>query len=332
VPGVRRGTLPESSPGIPVSRRTGPGSEPALYQPPRPVGSSSDTTVAQLARRNFPAGLEPPLPPGADLYSSFHRRLATSIKSGINGRRAFSGGSNAVLVERVTFADGTIAVHKVVYAAVEVHSEVLASLVGHAIGARVPTVYQADRCDMYMELMPGKPAVELLMAHEQQQAYVESRGGLLLGALDALIDNYDRHVGNWIIAEDGTIAGIDHTAALTGPGRPGHVADTIEPGHGAVTSPFARHWFIEEDDNGLPQWKDNLLHPADVDQWLPAITALKPQFHERGYAGEWLTVVGRLRAIRLHAKGPQPWLTPPTRLNSPSPEPKATSSRRPGAR
>jgi len=285
-----------------------------------------------LARRSFPAGLGPlsDARPAAQQGSGglFRQRLSEAITSGVAERVKFPGGLVARRVERVRFSNGTEAVYKMVYAEVEVHAEVLASLAGRALGARVPTVHQAGRREMYMELMQGRPAVEVLWSRDQERPYLESRNGLLLGVLDAVIDNCDRNAGNWIICDDGTIAGIDHTAVRTGEGRPGPVAGTTEPGEGAVRSPFAERWLARRGDSGDPEWIDNVLHPADVDLWLPAILALQPHFDQRGYPEWWRASVGRLRAIRAHAKGPQPWLATTTRLNSQSQVPTVRPSRR----
>lgn len=286
--------------------------------------------AVSLARRGFPSGLGPPAAQATVRQPAacpFQRQLADGIASGIAERVAFSCWAVARLVERVRFANGTQVVHKVVGTGAEAHAEVLASLVGHAIGAPVPAVHQTGRCELYIELMPGVAAVDLLHRRDQERPYVETWYGLLLGVLDAIIDNYDRTAANWIIAGDGTIAGIDHAASFTEPGRPGQVPGTTEPGHGAIRSAFARRWLAQPDSSGEPEWKDNVLHPADVNQWLRGVTVLRPHFDQRGYAEQWQAVVGRLRAICTHAKGPQPWLPTPTRLNSRSPTPKVNSSR-----
>ena len=82
-------------------------------------------------------------------------------------------------------------------------------------------------------------------------------------------------------------------------------------------------------DLGQPEWKDNVLHPADVDLWLSSVIPLQMHFLRRGYLGQWQAVVGRFRAIRSHAKGPQSWVAAaPKCLSSPSQEPTARSSRR----
>jgi hypothetical protein len=297
-------------------------------------GSAGLVSAVQLARQNFPAGLglaglPPPAQPAARPVAAdlFSQRLAVGIVSGVADRISFPAGGLALLVERVRFRTGAEAVHKIARLETEIDSEVLSSLVGRAVGALVPAVCQTGPREMYMELMPGRPAVDLLRSRYQERPYVETWHGLLLGVMDAVTDNYDRNAGNWLIGDDGTIAGIDHTAALTESGRPGAVAGTIEPGEGAIRSAFARRWLARRNDLGDPEWKGNILHPADVDQWLPAILALRPQFEQRGYLDWWQAITGRLRAIRSHAKGSQPWLATPTYLNSPSPAPTARSSR-----
>jgi hypothetical protein len=289
-------------------------------------------TAENLARLSFPAGLGPAARArSAASHGSaepFHQRLGEAVASGVAARIEFPGGTVARLVERVRFRNGTEAVHKVVYVEAEVHAEVLASLVGRALGARVPAVLQAGRREMYMELMTGRPAVEVLWSLAQARPFLESWDGLLLGVLDAAIDNRDRNAGNWIISDGGEIAGIDHAAVRTGEGRPGPVAGTTEPGEGAVRSPFAERWLARRGDGGDPEWIDNVVHPADLDLWIRAVHSLQPHFDQRGYPEWWRAITGRLRAIRTHAKGPQPWLATRTRLNSRSQGPAARPSRR----
>src|ERR1035441_5615276 len=97
-------------------------------------------TAENLARLSFPAGLGPAARArSAASHGSaepFHQRLGEAVASGVAARIEFPGGTVARLVERVRFRNGTEAVHKVVYVEAEVHAEVLASLVGRALGAR----------------------------------------------------------------------------------------------------------------------------------------------------------------------------------------------------
>jgi hypothetical protein len=307
------------------------GPSPAAENARGPAGLVS---AVHLARQSFPDGLGlAGLPPRARpavrpvAADTFAQQLAEGIASGVAERISFPPGGLALLVERVRFGNGAEAVHKIVRLETEIDSEVLSSLAGRAIGALVPAVCQTGPREMYMELMPGRPAADLLRSRDQERPYVDTWHGLLLGVMDAITDNYDRNAGNWLIGDDGTIAGIDHTAALTEPGRPGAAAGTIEPGEGAIRSAFARRWFARRNGHGDPEWKDNVLHPADVDLWRPAILALQPQFEQRGYGDWWQAIIGRLRAIGSHAKGPHPWLATQTYLNSPSPALTARLSR-----
>jgi len=320
-----------------MSARNGSGDKPASHGRSEPTGgrrlddSGAGASPVELARQSFPGGLERALARQLSHTAGDPacRKLAQAVASGIDERIMLESGGLAVLIEWVKFANGTTAIRKIVSTEAEAHAEILSSLVGRAIGARVPAVYQARKCELYMEFMPGVPAVDVLATRDEEQPYVSSRDGLLLVALDAAIDNCDRHLGNWLIAEDGSISGIDHALALADGGQPGSTAGLVEPGEGSIRSPFARRWFIKLNDLGQPEWKDNVLHPADVDLWLSSVIPLQRHFLRRGYLGQWQAVVGRFRAIRSHAKGPQPWVAAaPKRLSSPSQEPTARSSRR----
>jgi hypothetical protein len=314
--------------------RRGSSSTPVSHAPSEPSGLNPDAEAAHvspagLARQSFPGGLEAAragqLARLAD--DAPDHQLAAGIASRVSERIPFPSGSMAVLIERVRFTNGTEAVHKIVRQEREADCEVLSSLVGQAIGAPVPAVYQAGPRELYIELMPGVVAMEVLYSREEEQPYIDTWHGLLLGVLDATIDNWDRTVANWLVADDDTISGIDHSLAFIDPGELDPVNGTVEPGDGAIRSAFSRRWLVQLNDLGVPEWKDNVLHPADLDLWLPAVIALGPQFEQRGYAEHWQGVVGRLRAIRYHAKGPQPWVAAAALLNSPSQAPTARSSR-----
>src|ERR1035441_1917368 len=114
-------------------------------------------TAENLARLSFPAGLAPAARVrSAASHGSVepsHQRLVEAVASGVAAPPIeFPGGTVARLVERVRFRNGTEAVHKMVYSEAEVDAEVLSSLVGRALGARVPAVHQTGHCEMYMEL------------------------------------------------------------------------------------------------------------------------------------------------------------------------------------
>lgn len=326
--------IPLSAP----SRRSGQdaeagrATEPASYLGGRAATPATQAAAADLARQSFPAALKPSgTQAGAPSVRTrtFTRSLAQGLASGVAERTRFPAGSVAEVVERVRFGNGTQVVYKVVRLAAEADGEVLSSLVGRAIGAPVPAIAQVGQHELYIELMPGRPAAEVLKTRGEEKPYLQTRNGLLLGALDAIIYNVDRNAGNWLIGDDGTIAGIDHSTVVSEAGCPGISQGTIEPGSGAHQSPFARYWFLRRrDDASYPEWSTNVLHRSDVDTWLRAVSSLQPEFVTRGYADWWQAITGRLRAIRSHARGPEPWLAAQKLPNSRSPERMTPSSRR----
>lgn len=246
------------------------------------------------------------------------------MRSGVAEVTIFDSGVLTRLVERVKFRNGLEAVHKVVNRRDTADSEALCSLVGRAIGAPVPAVVQIGAREIYMELMPGRPASELLKSRDQGLAYFQTREGLLLGVLDAITDNLDRNASNWLIADDGSISGIDHSIIAIGTWHPGSEPGTVEPG--VCQSPFARHWLVRREHGRPAEWAPNVLHPSEVDTWLAAVAPLRREFTGRGYAVWWEAITGRLRAIRSHAEGTQPWLAAPAPRNFSSPQPTARRS------
>jgi hypothetical protein len=108
---------------------------------------------------------------------------------------------------------------------VTVAKEVLAAQIGRVLGARTPVsvVDPYDFQAMYMEFLEGETAFEHAggdpvsgdydweSIDEVLQERVHTRDGRRLGLLDLLVGNRDRHEGNWMILDDDTIAGIDHS-------------------------------------------------------------------------------------------------------------------------
>lgn len=126
-------------------------------------------------------------------------------------------------------------------AAANVAREVVVAAIGQAVGARVPVTI-VDPTDsagwsLYMEFLDGQTALEYgggtplrqtIISGEQTFAggdlpdygllvpFQTSPSGRRLGLLDLLISNTDRHAGNWLIDEDGQVAGIDHSHVTLG--------------------------------------------------------------------------------------------------------------------
>lgn len=247
--------------------------------------------------------------------------LAEGLASGIDESRSLSGGFETQVLEKVRFRNGVQAIRKVSFEPMNADAEFLVSLVGLAIGAPVPHVLKTDEREVYMEVMPGRPAVTVLpdSSSEATEPYTHTPGGLLLAVLDSVTANNDRHAGNWLITEDRGVAGIDHGDVDLGIGIPDG-SGMILPGEDIAESVFAKYWFIQEESHSAG-WKENPLHVDDVRFLVNAVMPLEDEVIERGYDEWWLAMLGRFEAIEYHAKGLAPclatmkstWETPPKR-------------------
>lgn len=261
---------------------------------------------ADKSRIDFPVPLTAPRPkPPSDVPG-----LRAGLASGVEERRTLSGGWSTEAVERVRFRNGTRAIHKIVSDPAHADAEFLVSLIGQAMGAPVPRVAKTVEREIYMELMPGRPAAVVLpdTSSEATEPYARTTGGLLLAMLDAVTANNDRHTGNWLITSEHTVIGIDHAGVDINRGvfdLEGHV----RPGQDLSISAFAEYWLVATRHDG-DQWKDNRLHIDDVQLLINAVIHLTDQFVSRGYEDWWQAILGRFEAIASHAKGSSRLLAP----------------------
>ncbi|WP_267467211.1 Fic family protein [Nocardia flavorosea] len=137
---------------------------------------------------------------------------------------------DAARVDVLTFEDGWKVIRKHVpgddgsdsrHGRIWKDAEKLASLVGEAVGARVPAVHIVDQV-VFMEYIEGPSAAAAWLevagptrpyaADSRQIAwpYAQTADGRRIGLLDELIHNDDRIAGNWIISGAGRLFGIDH--------------------------------------------------------------------------------------------------------------------------
>lgn len=188
-------------------------------------------------------------------------------------------------------------------------SETVAGWIGLAIGAPVPPIAMDpdEPGGLFMELIPGQAPYRPAMSDE-----ANSTDGRLIGLLDLLIGNQDRHGGNWLVLDDGSIAGIDQGFTLFS-----YDTDrewTIE----AVERRDRRPWndFTEHYLNRVPGGGDlteNDWHPDDLDEIRRRLVVLfrTERFQDIApRAGEsWAPgvdeslVLARLDSIRAKATG-----------------------------
>ncbi len=239
--------------------------------------------------------------------------LGRGLASGIASVKELAGG-NVGDVRLVTFNDGSRAVQKLAQTAFAgtrpqelTDTEDLAGRVGQAIGAPVPQVVRTNNHEVFMEYVAdARPGMSVLnrIGNTVERAgkfeeFIDSRDGRLLGVLDLIVGNGDRHAGNGLVRKDGTITGIDH--GLAWPERQTSAPDVraVDPD---FDSPFAGRLFGDQFSTD-PGWRSNDLTAADVAWMRGRVEALRPDFERLG-RGAWLDyTLTRLDQLGEHASG-----------------------------
>lgn len=243
------------------------------------------------------------------------RDIRDGLASGIaRAPHPLAGGAIAATTHVVT-RDGTDLIHKshgakadapkwLAQAQTEVAghhaaSEYLASLVGHAVGAPVPSVVRDGERDVYMGFVPGMESAGGHSLLERAQ-FARIDDGVLLGLLDHLIGNEDRNGGNWLISADGKrLAGIDHGNAWV------HSND-VDP---VMPQTLAKRTFMSQYVDSRGEWTSNDLSPADIAWIRPRLQALREAFagekaSQYSSPVDWYEqMMLRFEEIARHAKG-----------------------------
>lgn len=207
--------------------------------------------------------------------------------------RILGGSSNAA---RLTYPDGTQLVLKK-QERQENHADVLGSLVGDAVGLRTAGTHIQGH-DLYQEYLPGRVGSDVFSEMhddlDQREALFASRTGKLIGILDVLLANGDRHSGNWIQDENGDLKPIDHGFAF-GFGDIG----------GAYGSPFVQRFFTTPSpETFMPDLKDSIsgINPADLARMEPRLRALQEQFKELGRESWYRAMMARYERLKAAAE------------------------------
>ncbi|WP_063036383.1 FHA domain-containing protein [Nocardia grenadensis] len=235
------------------------------------------------------------LPPIARRQSDFGRRvdrLLTGEPPAAEPLARHSTQENSArTAEVLTFPDGTRVVHKVVSDPRHAHAEFLASVVGDAVGARVPAVH-IDGRHVYMEVVPGKNAQDAYPGDwTPETQFHGTPSGNRLGLLDALIDVPDRGAENWMIDPTGDVWGIDHSLAFAPDGRIGA---------------FAKQFLDYGPAEGTVQWKEHGYSRTEVAEIRQRVEELQPVFSALGRNDWHAGVVQRLDGMADAAPPPHP--------------------------
>lgn len=252
-------------------------------------------------------------PPKIEYHQTVPARLKKLIASVASGVKRFNpiGDGQMGDTSKAEMEDGGEAIrksHKFVFGQNprrQADAEQLASVLAEAIGAPTPAVYRQDGRTIFMGFVAGKVAKRV--SFERQIKAIESPEGKLLGLLDALTGNPDRHGGNWMITPDGKPVGIDHGLAwsigFNVHSNPKPFRDSedkeILPNRAANTGPFVDHWV-----NGVRFKALTQFSRKHLEEIREKLLARRPQFELLG-RGAWFEVsLERLDAIIKRAKLP----------------------------
>jgi hypothetical protein len=232
----------------------------------------------------------------ADMTKGIRSETTPHAKRGLQqgGGNAFG---NSAQTSVVTFNSGHKWVRKRDLDDDEFNTEVLASRVSDAIGAGAPPAIKRDGdegTELWEPYLTGaKTAIEweggmnedgepLNDDHDPYEMY-SSDNGLRIGVLDNLIDNEDRHEGNWMVTHNRKTGEdsphpIDHGLA--------QFEDTSQGGAG----PFGEN---------LYQNPDMLAEIPDETwaAWQRKLAALQPDFEETGRAGAYQQMMANFNAM-----------------------------------
>ncbi|WP_203911201.1 hypothetical protein [Rhizocola hellebori] len=225
------------------------------------------------------------------------QRVEASSSSPVRESRrngGFMGGT-----AREVHADGTTTIHKqleddrdsdALTGVRQADAEELGSLVANAVGLRAPAVHRVGPTDLHMELMDGKHIEHSSMSPWQRppQELAESDQGVLLGLLDIVIGNPDRHAGNYLVGDDGAIIPLDHALSFGKHGSAGL--------GGGFSGPF-----MNDARNDWPEKID--ISPEDMDLIRERLDGIKGDFERLGRTDWWDQMIENLDTIAERASG-----------------------------
>lgn len=254
------------------------------------------------------------------------RKPRRSPRIGVSSSTPLAGGTMGK-VELVEFKDGTRAVRKQtrtwnardednrpyrVTGRQQADAEELAAQVMAAAGARGPWIRRDKASQFDMEYIDGRTTEDFWgriakggddvvePTVSEYVSLIRSDQGKRLGLADVLMNNFDRHQGNWIVTGDGSIVGIDHGLAWALTGEPDR-APMREVGPANIGHHPDTHYADAYPRAG--QFRDNDLTPADVDVVRRRLEGLRGEF-ERLDRLDWFDyTMARLDIVGRHAKG-----------------------------
>ncbi len=253
----------------------------------RRAQNGADRRAARLQSRAERVGSPQPVDEGSQLLSaaqSAEDRLQAGVDSGIEKVEHLGSGSQRG-ADKVTFADGTVAVRKGYRDTDLADSDVLAHRLAARAGVDAPAQIRTGPTTTFTEFVEGKTGGKFVQASklENRDALRElfyTEEGQRIGVLDRVAGNGDRNPGNWIV-RDGKPVPIDMDSAFD----PRFEIDFDDA--------FSRAW-----DNPAGQWVEakDAYSFTDVKvarQTRDALSRMKDDFIELGHEDWWEAAMHR---------------------------------------
>lgn len=243
--------------------------------------------------------------------------IRKAVESGEESSEKLSGGVSAI-TSKVKYKNGKVGVKKVVEDSSAKHqqdAEELIPMLGRMMGLRAAQVTRVDEKTTVQEFLtggqlatsiphilnPGTPQAKILNHAGRVKPYVESDSGWLMGVLDQVTGNQDRHDGNWMIDEEKkeVVGIIDHGL--------GYILRDFRqkrPTRLGLDEPYifrTKHATKFAKPNGDQSNID--FHPEDLDAIAEMLTALKPEYEKRNRLDWWEFSMKQVNALRPFAKG-----------------------------
>jgi hypothetical protein len=228
--------------------------------------------------------------------------MLDTISSGESHRVALGGGMSGAKVDRVTYGNGATLVVKSMPTVGQANAEQLAALVGRSIGAPVPRALRLDDREVALDLVGGQSARRELRRDSNSAATVrrlaDSDKGRLLGLLDELVGNNDRHLGNWHVEGNEIVGGLDHGGAWK------HEPSRTSGGQFKPRGvPLELSAHFERLEGSQWVWADNDFTAADMAEVHRRLIGIEDDFVHVNLGDWWDEMMGRFDAIRAHARG-----------------------------
>ncbi|NUW37767.1 hypothetical protein HTZ77_41155 [Nonomuraea sp. SMC257] len=204
-------------------------------------------------------------------------------------RVSFRADGQHGVVQLVRFHDGLVLIRKLhTYGQVTLIKDLLASLVGRAVGAPVPHIVRDpfNREAVYMQFVDGTPAEKI--PPMELHRYFHGEGGKRLGLLDMLVSNTDGRHRNWFGHGGDKLTGLDLSRSFS------FAEDKAE----FAQNDFSRHYM---DIDG--EWIDNPLTRAEMESIVEEITALRPAFEETRRLHWYESMLDNLYHVSWNAMG-----------------------------